>query len=142
MLVHTRRDWKYSELYYSFRDTDYIFDRKQLRVRFPQASYIDYISSHVDKLWKPDAKDRPHFRYCQKLIGNISIEFEDEAVAQSFMSSLTSGYRLLFSRRALYITTKTPHKFMSNKSNKGSSEVQLWQVSVLAQILCAMSLAP
>ena len=135
MLVHTRLDWRYSELYYTFRDTDYVFDRRQLRVRFPQASYTDYISTHVDKLWKPEVKDRPHFKHCEKRIGNVSIEFEEEAVAQSFMSSLTSGYKLLFSRCALHITTKTPSRFKSSKSNKGNSEVQLWQVSILPDFL-------
>ncbi|KAL8795321.1 MAG: hypothetical protein Q9195_002191 [Heterodermia aff. obscurata] len=139
MLVHTRLDWRYSELYYTFRDTDYVFDRRQLRVRFPQASYTDYISTHVDKLWKPEVKDRPHFHHCEKRIGNVSIDFEEEAVAQSFMSSLTSGYRLLFSRCALHITTQKPSKLRSTKSNKGSSEVQLWQVSVLARIFYAKS---
>ena len=142
MLVHKRLDWRYSELYYTFRDTDYVFDRKQLRVRFPQASYTYYISSHVDKLWKPELHDRPHFDKCEKRIGNVSIEFEEEAVAQAFMSSLTSGYRLLFSRCALHITTQKPSKLRSTKSNKGSSEVQLWQVSVLADIHCAKSHAP
>ena len=139
MLVHTRLDWKYSELYYTFRDTDYMFDRKHLRVRFPQASYTDYISTHVDKLWKPEVKDRPHFHHCEKRIGNVSIEFEEESVAQSFMSSLTSGYKLLFSRCALHITTQKPSKLRPTKSNKGSSEVQLWQVSFVADALCKVS---
>lgn len=128
MLTHTRFEWRYSELFYTFRDTDYVFDRSQLRVRFPQASYTDYISTHVDKLWKPEVKDRPQFSHCEKRIGHVSLDFEEEDVAKDFMSSLTSGYELLFSRRADYITTKAPSRFKSTKSNKGNAEVQLWQV--------------
>lgn len=128
MLTHTRFDWRYSELFYTFRDTDYVFDRSQLRVRFPQATYIDYISTHVGKLWKPEVKDRPHFSHCEKRIGHVSLDFETETVAQAFMSALTSGYELLFSRRAHSI--KLPSRFRSTKSNKGNAEVQLWQVGV------------
>lgn len=132
MLTHTRLEWRYSELFYTFRDTDYVFDRSQLRVRFPQASYTDYISTHIDRLWKPEPKDRPHFSHCEKRIGNVSIEFQEEDVAQDFMSSLSSGYRLVFSRRAHYITTKAPSRFKSTKSNKGNAEVQIWQVCIKA----------
>lgn len=48
----------------------------------------------------------------------------------AFLSSLTGGHELIFSRRAHYITTKPPSRFggfSKTKSNKGPAEVQLWQ---------------
>ena len=130
MLTHTRFDWRYSEMFYTYRDTDYLFDRSSLRVRFPQVSYTNYVSTHMDKTWKPDPNDRPRFSHCEKRIGNVSIEFQDEGVAQAFMSALSSGYELVFSRRVHYITTRAPSRFRQTKSNKGNAEVQIWQVCV------------
>ena len=126
LLTHTRFDWKYSEVFYMYRDTDFQYDRSTLRVRFPQVQYTDYISTHVDKLYKPPLDEPPHFSHCSKKIGNAPIEFDDEAVAMQFMSSLTSNFTLLFSRRAHYITTKAPSRWGGTKSNKGTAEVQLW----------------
>ena len=126
ILTHTYFDWKYSELFYMYRDTDFQYDRSSLRVRFPLVYYTDYISTHVDKLYKPPLEDPPHFSHCEKKVGNTPIDFDDETVAMQFMSSLTSAQTLVFSRRVHYITTKAPSRFGGTKSNKGTAEVQLW----------------
>ena len=129
MITHTRLSWKYSELYYMYRDTDYQYDHANLRVRFPQVYYIDYISSHVDKLYEPRPGQLPEFSHCVKKVGNLQLTFDDSDVAQAFMKSLTNGHDLVFSRRAHWITTKPPSRFGSQKSNKGNAEVQLWRKS-------------
>ena len=125
VLIHQRLSWKYSDLFYTYRDTDYDYDRSHLRIRFPQLYYTDYISTHVDKLYKPD--EPPHFSHCEKKFNHVPIDFTDEIVSQDFMSSLSTDYRLVFSRRANYINTKAPSLFGSAKNNKGAAEVQLWR---------------
>ena len=127
LLTHTRFDWKYAELFYMYRDTDYQYDHSSLRVRFPQVYYTDYISTHVEKLYKPPVNGHPHFSHCEKKVGNVPIDFDEESISQAFMSSLTLNHELIFSRRAHYITTKAPSRFGSKKSNKGNAEVQLWR---------------
>ena len=126
LLIHSRFDWRYSELFYMYRDTDYQFDRSTLRVRLPQVYYTDYISSFVDKLYKPPPGEPPRFSHCEKRVGNTPLDFDDEADAFGFMSALTGNHELIFSRRAHYITTKPPKKFSGTKSNKGTAEVHLW----------------
>lgn len=126
LLTHTRFDWRYSELFYMYRDTDYQFDRSALRVRLPQVYYTDYVSTFVDKLYKPPPDEPPRFSHCEKRVGNTPLDFDDEAVGFGFMSALTGNHELIFSRRAHYITTKPPKKFGGTKSNKGTAEVQLW----------------
>ena len=128
MLTRTRHDWKYSDLFYLYRDIDFVYDRAARRVKLPQLAYTDYISSHVDKLYTPPLDAPPKFSHCDKKIGHTVIDFTEESVAAAFMSSLTSDFTLIFSRRADYITTKSPPKrpFGSMKSNKGAAEVQLW----------------
>ena len=127
MITHKRLSWKYSELFYMYRDTDYQYDHANLRVRFPQVYYTDYISTHVDKLYHPRPDQLPQFSHCGKKVGNLPLTFDDSDVAQAFMNSLTGGYELVFSRRAHWITTKPPSRFGSQKSNKGAAEVQLWR---------------
>ncbi|KAL8946866.1 MAG: hypothetical protein Q9222_006794, partial [Ikaeria aurantiellina] len=128
LLTHTRHEWRYSELFYMYRDTDYIYDHKAHRVRFPHAYYTEYISSHVDKLFKPDPGTLPSFSHCEKRVGNVSIDFEDQQTSFAFMSSLTSGHQLVFSRQVHYIATKPFRTFGSlNKSSKARAEVQLWR---------------
>ena len=126
LLIHTRFDWRYSELFYMYRDTDFQFDRSTLRVRLPQVYYTDYISTFVDKLYKPPPGEPPRFSHCEKRVGNTPLDFDDEADAFGFMSALTGNHELIFSRRAHYITTKPPKKFSGTKSNKGTAEVHLW----------------
>lgn len=126
LLTHTRFEWRYSELFYMYRDTDYQFDRSALRVRLPQVYYTDYVSTFVDRLYKPPPDELPRFSHCEKRVGNTPLDFDDETIAFRFMSALTGNHDLIFSRRALYITTKPPKKFGGTKSNKGTAEVQLW----------------
>ncbi|KAL8711963.1 MAG: hypothetical protein Q9220_003659 [cf. Caloplaca sp. 1 TL-2023] len=127
LLTHTRLEWRYSELFYMYRDTDYIYEHVKTSVRFPHAYYTDYISSHVDKLFKPDPGTLPLFSHCEKRVGCASVQFDDEQTSFGFMSSLTSGHQLVFSRRVHYITVKPSRRLGSFKSSKGQAEVQLWQ---------------
>ncbi|KAI9754855.1 MAG: hypothetical protein M4579_004512 [Chaenotheca gracillima] len=129
MITHHHLNWKYSELFYMYRDTDFQYSREKLTVRFPQIYYTEYLSSHVSKLYKPSASEPPAFSHCEKKVGFKQIDFEDENVAHLFMNSLTFNYALVFSRRVFYITTKPPPKlsFGSAKSSKGHAEVQLWR---------------
>lgn len=126
-VVHRNVEWKYSEVCYIYGETDYAYDHTARQVRLPESHQVDYISTHVDKLYKPTAEAPPQFSHCEKKVQSTTISFNDEALAQAFMSALSSGYELLFSRRALYITTKAPSRFKSTKSNKGAAEVQLWR---------------
>ena len=124
-LIHKKQNWTYADVFYTYRDTDYDYNRSALRIRFPQLYSVDYISTHVEKLFKPD--EPPHFSHCEKKITPIPIEFSDELVSQAFMSSLAVDYELVFSRRANYVNTKAPTLFGSAKNNKGAAEVQLWR---------------
>lgn len=126
-LVRSAFEWTYSELFFVYRDTDYRYDRVATRIHFPHVYYTDYVSTHADKLYKPPADQPPHFSHCEKLVGNASVEFDDESIRMEFLSSLSGGHELIFSRRAHYITTKPPSRFSRSKSNKGPAEVQLWQ---------------
>ncbi|MCJ1246094.1 hypothetical protein MMC30_003298 [Trapelia coarctata] len=127
LVVHRNREWKYSEVFYIYGETDYAYDHSARQIRLPEAHQVDYISTHVDKLYKPTADAPPQFSHCEKKVQSTTIGFNDEASASSFMFALSSGYELLFSRRALYVTTKAPSRFKSMKSNKGAAEVQLWR---------------
>lgn len=128
LVTHTRYSWRYSEVYYMFRDTDYQYDRATLRIRFPQIHYADYLSTHTSKLFAPDRAKPPVFSHCEKKVGHVTVDFADEDTSQSFMNSLTNHHELVFSRRSLWITTKAPSRFGSTKkSNKGPSEIQLWK---------------
>ncbi|KAI9799996.1 MAG: hypothetical protein M1833_003525 [Piccolia ochrophora] len=144
LISRTRNGSKYSELFYSewlldlqsestsqlfsvYRDTDYRYCRKELRVHFPQVYYTDYISNHVDKLYQPPVDSRPCFSHTAKKLTNSPIEFDDEGTSQGFMRSLTLNQELLFSRQVHFISTKAPSRFGSSKSSKGLAEVQLWK---------------
>ncbi|KAL8726516.1 MAG: hypothetical protein Q9181_006026 [Wetmoreana brouardii] len=96
LLIHTRLEWKYSELFYMYRDTDYIYDRTFPRIRFSQC-HTDYISFYFDKLYKAEPSHPPHFSRCNKRVGNVSIEFDEETTSFAFLSSLIPGYRLISS---------------------------------------------
>jgi len=114
-------------MYYTFRDTDYQYDRANLRIRFPQVHYADYMSTHVNNVFRPEKDKLPVFSHCEKKVGHVTVEFDNEEVSQDFMNSLTSHHELVFSRRSLWITTKAPSRFGSTKSNKGHAEIQLWK---------------
>jgi len=135
LISHARAEWRYTELFYIYRSIDYAFDRSALRIRFPDVYYIDYISTHVDKLYAAPADSPPHFSHCEKRVGNVPLDFSDEDTAVQFMSALTSGHELVFSRRVHFITTKTPSRFKSTKSKKGPAEVQLWQKANSVRLL-------
>ena len=125
LLLVRRLHWTYGDLFYMYRDTDYDYDHDRTSVRFPQIYYTDYISSHVDKLYKPEGP--PQFSHCEKKLNNVPVDFNDGPVSRSFMSSLTNDYELVFSRRAYSIASKAPSRFGSNRSGKGPAEVQLWR---------------
>ncbi|GMG26244.1 unnamed protein product [Aspergillus oryzae] len=132
LLIQSRLTWKYCSLYYVYRDTDYVYDHRTLRVRFPRLFYTDYISSHVDRLYPAD---RPvSFSHCEKKVGNMTAEFDEEPLLRSFMSSLANGYELLYSRRAVSLVTKGKSLFGARKSNKGETEVQLWRKGASIQM--------
>lgn len=135
LISHSRAEWRYTELFHMYRDIDYAFDRSALRVRFPQVYYTNYISTHVDKLYEAPADSPPHFSHCEKRVGNVPLDFSDEDTAVQFISALTSGHELVFSRRVHFITTKAPSRFKSTKSNKGPAEVQLWQKANSVRLL-------
>ncbi|KAL8814353.1 MAG: hypothetical protein Q9223_006409, partial [Gallowayella weberi] len=128
-LTHTRLEWRYNELFYMYRDIDYHYDHHTTRVRFPHLYYTDYISSHVEKLYKPDPGTPPQFSHCEKRVGNTSIGFPDERTSFHFLSALSPGHTLLFSRRVHSLATKPPRiKFGGTKSTKGPAQVQLWRM--------------
>ncbi|KAI9370692.1 hypothetical protein BJX61DRAFT_514544 [Aspergillus egyptiacus] len=124
-LLETRLSYKYGSLYYLFRDTDYIYDSSHLHVKFPKIFHVDYISSHVEQLYR--AATPVFFSHCEKKITHADLSFTDEAVLHAFMSSLASSYELCFSRKAESMTTKKQSFLTSNKSSKGETEVQLWR---------------
>ncbi|KAL9009388.1 MAG: hypothetical protein Q9173_005576 [Seirophora scorigena] len=127
LVTHTHLGWKYSELFHMYRDTDYIYDHTPARVRFPQIQYTHYVSSHFDKAYKPDPGTPPHFSHCDKRMGTATVDLGSEHLAFKFMSALTPGHELLFSRRATYLATKkkAPRKWRASKG--GPAEVQLWR---------------
>ena len=127
VISHSRFEWRYAELFYLYSNTDFIYDRRALRIRLPQVYYTDYISTHVDKGYPATPDKPPYFSHCEKRVGNTQLDFEQESLSQKFISSLTAGHELIFSRCADYITTKTPNRFKITKSNKGSAEIQLWR---------------
>ncbi|KAL8659283.1 MAG: hypothetical protein Q9202_007201 [Teloschistes flavicans] len=130
LLTHTRLKWKYSEVFYMYRDTDYIYDGTVPRIRLLQVHYTNYLSSHVDKLYKAEPNQPPQFSHCEKRVGNVSVTFDDDAVRSAFISALTPAHRLLFSRRAQSLTIKKPpRRFVgiSKPTHKGEEAmVQLW----------------
>ncbi|KAI9799927.1 MAG: hypothetical protein M1825_004298 [Sarcosagium campestre] len=134
IISHTRNSWKYSELFYMYRDTDYLYSHDHLRVRFPQVYYADYISNHTDKLYAPPTDRPPRFSHTEKKVTSQPIQFDDETTSRDFMSSLSLNQQLVFSRRVHYITTKPPSRFGSSKSNKGSAEVQIWRKGTAARL--------
>lgn len=124
-LFQTKFMWRYSEFYFIYRDTDYAYEHASLTVRFSRISYTDYISTHVDRLYR--AESPVSFSHCERKTGKIFIEFDNQPVSRSFLSALSPFYDLLFSRHALSISTKGKSLFKSKKSSKGGAEVQVWR---------------
>ncbi|KAL4878010.1 hypothetical protein BJY04DRAFT_230284 [Aspergillus karnatakaensis] len=106
LLFSTRLSFKYGDLYYLYRDTDYIYDSATLKAATTDVS----------------------FSHCEKKIGTTEVLFTNEPTLRAFMSSLASSYKLTFSRRADTLTTKKKQPFLnSHKSSKGETEVQVWR---------------
>ena len=131
VLTHNHLRWTYSEVFYQYRNTDLEYNSSSHRVKFPQLLYTDYISSHVEKLYAP-SPDRPvQFSYCDKKVNCVTVDFEDDALAEAFLSSLTTAHTLIFARRAVYISTKPPSKLSLRRSSsdvsKGPVDIQLWR---------------
>lgn len=149
MLTSTRLDWTYSQLFYTYRsmlyhrlsisnsrhtplltsttiDTDFKYDSIRHTVNFPQLSYSDYLSSHVDLFWKPPVPAL--FSECVKKFNQQTFNFPSATLLQAFMNALSNDFCLIFSRRAQQISTKAPSFLRSNaSSSKGPTEVQLWR---------------
>lgn len=127
VLFQNRSPWRYSDVFYLYRDTDYAYEHSSLSVRFPRAYYTDYISTHVNQLCHADGP--VSFSRCEKKPGQAVIEFNNETVSRSFLSALSPLYELQYSRRIQSLSTKGKSLFGSKKSSKGSAEIQLWRRS-------------
>ncbi|PYI08497.1 hypothetical protein BO78DRAFT_73495 [Aspergillus sclerotiicarbonarius CBS 121057] len=125
MLCRTRGEWKQCGLHYLYRDMDYVYEHSTLRVKFPHSLNATYISSHVDQLYRAD--QRVFFSHCEKELRDMVVEFNDEHVLRTFMTSLASSHELIFSRRATSLMTKEKLLLGPKKSVKGYSQVQLWR---------------
>lgn len=126
-LSQHRSPWRYSDVYYLYRDTDFAYEHSSLSVRFPRAYYTYYISTHVDQLYQADGP--VSFSHCEKKTGQAIIEFNNETVSSSFLSALSPLYELQYSRRIKSLSTKSKSLFGSKKSSKGGAEIQLWHRS-------------
>ncbi|KAJ6095622.1 hypothetical protein N7486_006368 [Penicillium sp. IBT 16267x] len=123
VIFQNNSPWRYSDVYYLYRDMDYVYQHSSLSVRFPHASYTDYISSHVNQLF---AADKPVvFSHCEKKTGPAVIAFSSDSVSRAFMSALSPLYDLSYSRRIQSLSTKS--KVLGKKSGKGGAEIQLWR---------------
>ncbi|KZF21678.1 hypothetical protein L228DRAFT_157664 [Xylona heveae TC161] len=136
MITYNNLTWKYSELYYMYADTDYRYDHSKLNLHLDKVYRVNYVSTHIEKLYQPPKDQRPSFSHCERKITHIKIQFNDEADAMTFMGALTYRHELLFSRRVRWIKAKPRSRFGSSKSNKGAAEVQIWRK---ANQLCVAS---
>lgn len=145
LLIRNRSGWSHSVLLYVYRDTDFQYARatKQFRLQFHQAYYTHYVSNHFGHTFLP--KEPPHFKECQKRLCSEKsnslddglIEFDDEVDCLRFLSSLSSGYQMIFSRQASFISTRRSRiiRFGAINSNKGPADVQLWQKDTSVRLL-------
>lgn len=116
--------WRYSDVYYLYRDADYAYDQCSLKVRFPGIYYVDYISTHVDQLYHADSP--VGFSHCEKKPREVCIDFSDESVPRDFLSAFSPLYELRYSRRILSLSSKSKLPFGSKKSGKGGADLQIW----------------
>ena len=130
-LTNTHLRWTYSEVFYQYRNTDLEYNCSSHRVRFPQLYYTDYISTHVEKLYPPSPEKPVRFSHCDKKYNCVTADFEDDVLAEAFLSSLATAYTLIFARRAVYISSKPPSKLSLRRSSadvsKGPVDIQLWR---------------
>ena len=130
-VFRSRLGYTCADLYYLYRDTDYIYDHAQQRVRFPRMAQTDYVSSHVDQLYR--AERAVLFSHCEKKVGGMVVECDGEGSLRAFMGAITP-YELVFSRRAASLLTKGKGLFGGKKSKKGDVEVQLWRRGTAIQL--------
>lgn len=124
VLFQKKLPWRYIEVNYLYRNTDFDYSRSAQSVRFPAASYTDYISSHVEQLFAAD--HIVAFSHCDKRNATLLIEFNDASVPQAFLSALAPMHDLVYSRRILSLSTKSKTPF-GKKSSKGYAELHLWR---------------
>lgn len=132
LVFRNRGLWRHSELYFIYRDVDYACDHTSMSVLFPRIYCTDYISTHVDQLCHPEAPVT--FSHCDKKTTETTIEFGNDVVARSFLSSLSPLYELLYSRRIQSLSTKSNSLFGFQKSGKGGAEIQLWRRGTDSQL--------
>ena len=136
LITHTRHDWRYGELYYVFRNLDFIYEHANLKIRFPSVTSTTYISNFCDdKTHRPLPNDPVRFSHCIQRKGTFTVDFEDPAAQMSFMSALRPGWTLVYSRRALSLSTRAPSRFSRQPSSKkGPTEIQLWQKQITQEL--------
>ncbi|KAJ5225670.1 hypothetical protein N7468_006895 [Penicillium chermesinum] len=123
-ILQKKTSWRYIEVCYLYRNADFDYSNSSQSVRFPAASYTDYISTHVEQLFPADHE--VGFSHCDKRNATVLIEFNDSSVPQAFLSALAPTHDLIYSRRIVSLTTKSKSPF-GKKSNKGYAEIQLWR---------------
>ncbi|KAI3144139.1 hypothetical protein CBS147326_1143 [Penicillium roqueforti] len=132
LVFRTRAPWRYSDLYYIYRDADYIYDHSSFSIHFPRIYCTDYISTHVDQLYHPEGPVT--FSHSDKKTSETTIEFGNDPVARSFLSSLSPLYELLYSRRIQSLSTKGNSLFGFQMSTKRSADIQLWRRGTAFQL--------
>ena len=110
-----------------YRDTDFRYKRSGLSVRLLRVFYTNYLSIYIDRLSEPPTDPPSLFSHAEKKLGDIAVQFDDEAVSQDFMNALSLRFRLKFSRRVDWLSTRAPARFGNSHAKKGPAEVQVWQ---------------
>lgn len=140
LIIRTQSGWSQSALLYVYRDTDFQYARatRQFRLQFHQAYYTHYVSNHFGHTFQPE--EPAHFKECEKRLCKekpVLIEFDDETDCLRFLSSVSSGHRMIFSRQANFISTRRPSRirFGAINRSKGPADVQLWQKGTSVRLL-------
>ncbi|KAF4762425.1 hypothetical protein N7455_001631 [Penicillium solitum] len=123
LVFRTRSSWRYSDLYYIYRDADYTYDNSSFSIHFPRIYCTDYISTHVDQLYHPES--HVTFSHCDRKTTQTAIEFDNDLVARTFLSSLSPLYEILYSRRIQSLSPKSNSLFGFQISGKRSADIQL-----------------
>lgn len=132
LVFQTRSSWRYSDLYYIYRDADYIYDHSSFNIHFPRIYCTDYISTHVDQLYHPESPVT--FSHCDKKTSQTTIEFGNNLVARTFLSSLSPLYELLYSRSIQSLSPKSNSLFGFQVSGKRRADIQLWRRGTAFQL--------
>lgn len=123
-VFQSKASWRFIEVYYLYRNADFDYSTSAQSIRFPAASYTEYISTHVEQLFAADHEVT--FSHCDKRNATLLIEFNDSSVPQAFLSALSPMHDLVYSRRIPSLSTKSKTPF-GKKSSKGYAEIQLWR---------------